>query len=209
MGALEKLIKVYGETRAIAEGADKTNEKIDTFTAKLNSWDNVLKEESTFEVIKAIAAQDIPNLIAKLETFVLAPVPPIVAAPTTVRPPSINGTGNEEAIRTFVDDEILDVSGDDPMDQPQVDPQLLRLTEYVDDLIDLIEGAQAHVNRTHTLEERLRTSDNENAALKRGVVSNTNFINSQRSKLELFNLDDMKSRIAEIERKVSNFPRHD
>ena len=138
MGAFEKLMKVYVATRAIAEGPDKTNEKVDTLKTKVNSWDNVLKEESTFEVIKAITTQDVPNLIAKLKTFVLAPVPAIAAAPTTVRPPSIDGTGNEDAIRTLEDDEILDVSGDNPVDQPQVDPQLLRLTEYVDDFIDLI-----------------------------------------------------------------------
>ena len=43
--------------------------------------------------------------------------------------------------------------------------------------------------------------------LLRLVVSNTNFINSHRSKLKHFNLNDMKNRQADLEQKVLNLPR--
>ena len=55
IGALKKLVKVYGATRAIAAGADEKNPKVVTLQAQLDSWDGILMEESTLNVIKAIA----------------------------------------------------------------------------------------------------------------------------------------------------------
>ena len=81
----------------------------------------------------------------------------------------------------------LHTQGDDKGDHQQIDPQLLRLIEHADELIALIMEAQATVNRTTNLDERMRTWSTESAALKRDLLSNTNFINSQQSKIENFN----------------------
>ena len=54
----------------------------------------------------------------------------------------------------------------------------------------------------------MRTSVNETAGLKRDLQSNTNFINNHRSTIENFNLDDITTRLAEIERKILNLPRN-
>ena len=116
----------------------------------------------------------------------MAPAPPTVAAPTVMRHSSIDETEDKETIETMGNDD-LHTQGDDKGDHQQIDPQLLRLIEHADELIALIMEAQATVNRTTNLDERMRTWSTESAALKRDLLSNTNFINSQQSKIENFN----------------------
>ena len=175
MGAVKKLIKVYGATRAVAAGANKTNEKVKSLQDRLNSWGEILMEESTVDAIKAIAAQDIPTLIAKLEAAALAPAPPTIASPTVVRRSSIDETEDENVTEITGYDDLLD-QGDDTGDHQQINPQLLCLVECADELIALIGGSHAHITRMTALEERMRTSGKESAALKRDLQSNTTVV---------------------------------
>ena len=61
MGATEKLMKVYGTTRVVAHGADKTVDRVKELDSAVAEVQRTLNDESFKQTVAAIQAEDIDS----------------------------------------------------------------------------------------------------------------------------------------------------
>ena len=76
MGAIEKLMKVYGATRIASESASETANEVKRLNTDLEGVQQTLNDESFKTAVAALQAEDIPALIEKIQQIKLVQVPP-------------------------------------------------------------------------------------------------------------------------------------
>ena len=117
MGAVEKLIKVYGAVRVVADSTDTAVDRVDTLGVSIAQIQETINNDDLKNILKALSDQDVPELIRKIERINLTKIPAQadVSDPTDdiLEDPDLTTGSGGEGVHSDVGDEGEDKTADD------------------------------------------------------------------------------------------------
>ena len=235
MGAVEKLIKVYGAVRVVADSTETAVNRVDTLGVAIAQIQETINNDDLKNILTALSDQDVPELIRKIERINLTKIPAQadVSDPTDdiLEDPDLTTGSGGEGVHSDEGDGGEDKTADDEreMDTGDHDPpeslisalagsgdfraQVAAAYPRLPRMLDSVEKFLKAIQTIKTLDEhRKLANDNihdvtmDVLTLRRDVDNNRSRIDTHGDNFDRFDLNNLKNRLSDLESKVSSLP---
>ena len=223
MGAVEKLMKVYGATRIPSDSTNEMALEVERLNADLEGVQQKLNDESFKKALGALQAEDIPALIEKIQQIKLAQVPALLATETVdddalvqdvTQQETVGGDGSESGDSTTDDvDDAAPLGGHgDPQDmQPRGkksprDARIDELLGHFDDIIYTLTEVISLRTKTDRVDTKVTELKKNFDVAKRDIDANKLFTATHKDKIEKLDINSLLLRVTELEEKVQSLP---
>ena len=232
MGAVEKLIKVYGAVRVVADSTDTAVDKVDTLGQSIAQIQEAINNDDLKNILTALSDQDVPELIRKIERINLTSIPAKAdtSDPTddTLDEPDLSGSGGEgdhpgegDGGETTVGGGGVAMDTGDPPEslvsalsgisdfKAQVEaayPRLPRMLESVEKFLKAIQTIQTLDEQRKLANDTIHDNSIDILTLRRDVDNNTSRIDTHGDTLGRCDLSNLQTRLLDLETKISKLP---
>ena len=232
MGAVEKLIKVYGAVRVVADSTDTAVDKVDALGQSIAEIQETFNSDDFKNILTALSDQDVPELIRKIERINLTnfPAEADTGDPTDdiLDEPDLSGSGGEGDHPGEGDGGDITVGGDggamDTGGPPEslasalsgtsdfrarveaAYPRLPRMLESVDKFLKAVQTIKTLDENYKVANDTIHDNGIDILTLRRDVDNNTSRIDTHGDTLGRFDLSRLQARLADLEAKISKLP---
>ena len=235
MGAVEKLIKVYGAVRVVADSTETAVNRVDTLGVAIAQIQETINNDDLKNILTALSDQDVPELIRKIERINLTKIPAQadVSDPTDdiLEDPDLTTGSGGEGVHSDVGDGGEDKTADDERemdtgdhDQPEslisalagsgdfraqvaaAYPRLPRMLDSVEKFLKAIQTIKTLDEQRKLANDNIHDVTMDVLTLRRDVDNNRSRIDTHGDNFDRFDLNNLKNRLSDLETKVSSLP---
>ena len=215
MGAVEKLMKVYGATRIASDSTNDMADRVKKLDTDMKGVQLTLNDDKFKTVVAALKGEDLPALLEKLRLFKTTPGPSDGTDPAELEE-SLQETEGDDSVDGG--DQTTDDAGGTGSPRPQgdVQPPVQQRSQRdlgIDTLLYHLDDIVYDVAEVESLRKRMQNVENGLAELRRTLktvrdsnISNSDFIATHRHKIETFDVKALELQMSDLEKAVRSLP---
>ena len=217
MGAVEKLMKVYGATRIASDSTNDMSDRVKKLDTDMKGVQRTLHDDNFKRVVAVLKQEDLPALLEKLRLFKSPPGPTDTTDQSELEE-SLHETEGDDSIDGG--DQTTDETGGTKSPRPEGDgpprPQPRSKRDLgIDTLLHHLEDIVYGVSEVESLRKRMQNVEDRLTELSRSVKTvrdsnsaNSDFITTHRHKIDTFDPKALQTQISDLEKAIQSLPEH-